>query len=144
MILRSPWDFKVEVLQWWSTQDWSGSFPTYYGAAAFFLSALPIVLWKNRLHQHLYAFMTSTSTTLEILSQSIISHKNKSDVQYLNNLIFGQVSHAFQFSSPFLSIFNPSFLTFFSKLFLVFILLFSCQNLSQKNGHGIRCSAPFL
>ena len=77
IILKPSLDSKVEALQWWSTQDWSGPFSTRHGAAAFFASALSIVLCKNWLHQCLYAFMISTKISLEILSQKITPHINQ-------------------------------------------------------------------
>ena len=83
VILISPWDSKIEALQRWSTQKWSGPFPTRHGAAAFFVSVLPTVLWKSGLHHYLYAFMNSTKISLESIklysNQILCSTHEQSD-----------------------------------------------------------------
>ena len=116
VILKSSWNSKVEALQWWSTQNRSGPFPNWHGAAAFFLSALPIVLRKNLIHHCLYTFTTFTRTTLGILFQSIKSHSNQ---------ILCSTHEQFDFRisiSYFLFFFFSSFL-----FFLPFPFLFSLQ-----------------
>ena len=116
IILIPPWDSKAEALQSWSTQDWSGPFPTRHGAAAFFASLLPTILHKNWLHHRLYAFMTSIRISLEIIFQQISPHSNQ--ILYKTH----EQSNFWTSISYFPFFFLSSFL-----FFLPFSFLFSLQ-----------------
>ena len=145
VILRSSWDSKVKALQRrWSIQDWLGPIPTRHGAAAFFLCALPSVFRKNDIHHHLYAFMISTSTTLEIFSQSITPHSNQILCSIHEQSDFWTNISCFSFSL------FPSFLFFFPFFFIIFpdfshhFPLISMPTLSPIWHTEPSCSAPLL
>ena len=120
VILRSPQDSKAEVLQWWSTQDWSGSFPTHHGVAALFLSTLPIVLRKNSMYHYLYAFMISIRISLGTLSQMISPHSNQILCSIYEQSDFRiSISYFPFFFLPSFPFSLPLFLHFISDIFLI-------------------------
>ena len=113
-------NFIPNILQWWSTQDWSGSFLNWYRAVAFFSSTLLIFFFENGLHHHLITFKSQQKPLLKSFLKRSHHQYLVQKFQYMDNLNSKTSNLCLSFFPLFFL-----FLSFFSCLFLRIFLCFT-------------------